>query len=203
MSLTITVDYENIPGQSSQARNIGMQINEILLDVYRNVTDMHNFWYGKRYNDIVTNFNSLVPQLNNFLEIVVSEIPYIFEKIVNNFSEVDIKQNMTVAQKESVQQIQTIPLSTEVGMKYIQGEVANIQNAIESDFHEIISLMSGLENTINQIGIEYETADNFKSQFKSLANSFRQFIENLERQFTNAMNVNRTQIQKAESGNTI
>ena len=52
---------------------------------------------------MVTKLNELAPQLNLFLEAIVGEVPYMFEEIANTVSNVDIKQNVAVPLKESVQ----------------------------------------------------------------------------------------------------
>ncbi len=199
----VLIDYEGIPQQSSSMRNIANQINEKLVNAYNDVMKMHEYWYGKRYNELVTKFNNLVPKLNQFLEVIVSEVPYILDSIANNFSSVDIGQNVSAAQRASAQNVQEIPITADVGMRYLQGEVANMESQIISSLHEAKELMQTMERTAGQMILECDGAGDFKSQFNKLTSSFGQTIDNIESQFTNLMAEDRKQIENAEKSNTV
>ena len=56
------VDYEAMPGQANEMRGHGRQLNTELSKVYSSVEEMHNSWYGKRYNELVKSFNEIIPQ---------------------------------------------------------------------------------------------------------------------------------------------
>lgn len=202
MSSEVRIDYENIPSQSGNIRNTALELNGRLTAVYKKVTEMHAHWYGKRYNELVTKFNELVPQLNQFLEVIVAEVPYMFEGIANNFSEVDIQQNIATARKESYKKIEEIPVIDDVGMRYIQEEVANVQTEILSDFASAKELMDSMQKTVQQIVLECDGADEFRSQFRTLTNAFKQVLDNVEAQFTELMNKDREAIETAEKSNT-
>lgn len=202
MSTDIKIDYENMPNQSNGIRNAALEINGKLLDVYQKIYEMHAHWYGKRYNELVLKFNELVPQLNQFLEVIVTEIPYMFEGIANNFSEIDIKQNVAVVRKESYQKIQAIEIFNDVGMRYLQSEVEPYQTEIVEDFHSAKDFMDEMQKTLEQIVLECDRADEFRNQFRILANTFKQVLDNVETQFTELMNKDREQIENAEKANT-
>ena len=53
MGAEILIDYENLPRQSSNIRNSAVQINKKLVEVYNKIGNMHENWYGMRYNDLV------------------------------------------------------------------------------------------------------------------------------------------------------
>lgn len=202
MSSEVRVDYENMPSQSDKIRNTALELNGRLTAVYQKVTEMHAHWYGKRYNELVTKFNELAPQLNQFLEVIVAEVPYMFEGIANNFSEVDIQQNIATARKESYKKIEEIPVIDDVGMRYIQEEVANVQTEILSDFTSAKELMDSMQKTVQQIVLECDGADEFRRQFRTLTNAFKQVLDNVEAQFTELMNKDREAIETAEKSNT-
>ena len=134
MSSSLKIDYESIPNQAENIRNTALEINDKILDVYKKVAEMHVHWYGKRYNELVSKFNELASQFNKFLEVIVSEIPCMFDKIANNFSEIDIQQNVATARKEGYKSIQEIQIFNDVGMRYLQSEVDPYQTEIVSDF---------------------------------------------------------------------
>ena len=47
MSSPLRIDYESIPNQANKIRNTALEINDKILDVYKQVADMHAHWYGK------------------------------------------------------------------------------------------------------------------------------------------------------------
>ena len=72
MARIMNVDYEAIPGKAQQMRSQGEELNTELTTAYQSITDMHNAWYGKRYNELVKSFNNIIPQINEMLQLVKS-----------------------------------------------------------------------------------------------------------------------------------
>lgn len=163
MSSTLKIDYESIPNQANRIRNTALEINDRILDVYKQVAEMHAHWYGKRYNELVSKFNELAPQFNKFLEVIVSQIPYMFDAIANDFSGIDIQQNVATARKEGYKSIQEIQIFNDVGMRYLQSEVDPYQTEIVSDFRSAKELMDSMQKTVEQIILQCDGADEFRS----------------------------------------
>ena len=70
------VYYEQMPQIASKMREDAMLLNQEISSAYSSITNMHNDWYGIRYNDLVKAFNNLIPSLNEMLELVVVKIPF-------------------------------------------------------------------------------------------------------------------------------
>ena len=196
MEKQIKIDYENMPNQSNSIRGQAIEINNKLLAIYRKISEMHICWYGKRYNELVTKFNELAPQLNLFLEAIVGEVPYMFEEIANTVSDVDIKQNVAVPQKESVQKIQALQVYDDVEMRYISKEVEEINNDIMKIFQEI-------DRTVDQIKLECDGSEEFRRQFVRLSDAFQYTIGNVESQFSKLMQQDRELMEEAERKNNV
>lgn len=201
MGSSIKIDYENMPTQSKSIRSRAIELNNKLLEVYRKIAEMHICWYGKRYNELVTKFNELAPQLNQFLEVIVGEVPYMFEQIANTVSDVDIKQNVAVPQKESVQKIQALPLINDVGMRYISKEVEEINTDVMRLFQEVEDIMQEIDRIVNQIKLECDGSEEFKRQFARLSETFQYTIGNVETQFAKLMQQDKELIETAEKKN--
>ena len=43
------VDYEAMPRNAKQMRNLGKQLNTEVTNAYKSIENMHSSWYGKRY----------------------------------------------------------------------------------------------------------------------------------------------------------
>lgn len=202
MEFSVKIDYENIPTQSNSIRNYAKEINMHLINIYRKVSEMHIYWYGKRYNELVAKFNELVPKLNQFLDVIVTEVPYIFETIANNFSEVDIQQNVSVPQKESVKRLQEIEIIDDVGMRYQSNDIEKIKREIEKELINTKETMNIMNKTVEKIELECCDAQEFRGQLNKLSYSFEYVLNMIQTQFVELMNKDRELIEKAEKSNT-
>ena len=201
MGSQIEIDYENIPAQSKNIRGLAREINNKLLNVYGKIAEMHVCWYGKRYNELVTNFNELVPQFNQFVDVIVGEVPYMFEKIANSISDVDVKYNVAVPQRESVQKIQLLPVIEDVGMRYISAEVDEINTNVVKLLQDAEDTMEGIKRIVEQINIDCDGSAEFKNQFSRLSDAFQYTINNVEKQFSELMKQDKELIETAEKKN--
>ena len=100
------VDYEAMPRQAKQMREYAIELNGEIRTAYSNVGEMHNSWYGIRYNELVKDFNELVPQVNDLLKLVVTDIPFAVETIANNYAQADKGQNVTSAEETAANKIE-------------------------------------------------------------------------------------------------
>ena len=201
MGSQIEIDYENIPAQSKNIRGLAREINNKLLNVYGKIAEMHVCWYGKRYNELVTNFNELVPQFNQFVDVIVGEVPYMFEKFANSISDVDVKYNVAVPQRESVQKIQLLPVIDDVGMRYISAEVDEINTNVVKLLQDAEDTMEGIKRIVEQINIDCDGSAEFKNQFSRLSDAFQYTINNVEKQFSELMKQDKELIETAEKKN--
>lgn len=203
MGVSVKVDYDEIPIESKSIRGYAKEINSNLIEVYKEVADMHAHWYGKRYNELVEKFNNLVPKLNQFLELIVGEVPCMYEKIANNFSEVDINQNVTTSQEEPVIKLTVNPIINDVGMRYIEEEVTVAEKSIVSILHDTIDTMEIINRTVSQMELVCDGAEEFNSQFSKLTDTFKQVLNNIETQFNMLMEQDRNLMKEAEKDSTV
>ena len=203
MAKIMTVDYEAIPGQASQMRSLGQTLNAELTNAYASITDMHAHWYGKRYNSLVQIFNNLIPQLDELLELVVGEIPFTLETIANNYSQADRGSNATSANKTAPNKIATIPISNDVGMRFLTQEVVAVQQSVSKNFKNSVDNMNAIENVYNGVTWQSEAADAFRARFQKLKSEIIASFEDINAQFTSLMTQTQEDIQNTESANTV
>lgn len=198
----IKIDYSSIPAQSKSIRNSAVDVNNKLLEVYNKIAEMHVCWYGKRYNEMVTYFNELVPNLNKFLDLIIGEVPYMFDEIANTISDVDIQQNVAVPQKDSIQKLQTVPIIDDVGMRYISSEVDEISNEIMQLLQDAEDSMEGVKRTVYSVPLECAGSEEYKNGFANLNNAFQYTINNIKVQFAKLMQADRELMEKTEKENS-
>ena len=197
------VDYERIPGQATQMRSEGQVLNTELKSAYESINLMRNFWYGKRYDSLVKEFNEIIPDINELLTLVVSEFPYALEIIANNYSQADKGANVTSPQNTAPNKINKILFSTGVGLRFISAQVEMTQTQVEKNFDNAKEKMNEIESIYNQIQWESEASQAFKAKFTKLKSQIISSFENIKSQFAKLMTQAQQDIQAAETSNTV
>lgn len=197
------VDYEAMAGQAKEMRGYGRQLNNEMTKAYSNVADMHNSWYGKRYNELVKSFNEMIPQLNEMLILVVTEVPYALENIANNYSQADRGQNVTAASNEAPNKLTNLSLSNDVGMKFMTSNVYTTRQNISTNFKNAKDQMDRVESAYSKIQWQSEASEAFKSKFTKLKNDIVTAFENINTQFTKLMQQTEQDIENAEKANNV
>lgn len=203
MANIMNVDYEAIPGQAQQMRALGQELNAGMTTAYQSITDMHSVWYGKRYNALVQEFNNLIPQVNEMLDLVVGQIPFALETVANNYAQADRGSNVTGASKTEPKKIANIPMSNDVGMKFLTSEVSSIQAKVSNNFKNAREKMNTIEGTYSKIQWQSEASDAFAAKFKKLKGEIVAAFENIDSQFVKLMNQTQEDIQATENANTV
>lgn len=197
------VDYESMPRQAKQMRGYALELNGELRTAYSNVGEMHNSWYGIRYNELVKDFNELVPQVNELLKLVVTDIPFAIETIANNYSQADRGQNATSAEETPANKIENLPILDDVGMRFMSGEVASTQKVVSEKFESSKELMNQIETEYNKVEWQSEAAESFRNKFNQLKNNILASFDNINNQFVKLMAQTQHDIETAEKANTV
>ena len=197
------VDYEAMPGQAKQMRDFAMELNEKLKTAYSNVGEMHNSWYGVRYNELVKDFNELIPQINDLLKLVVTEIPFAVETVANNYAQADKGQNVTSAEETSANNIENLPITNDVGMRFMTSDVANTQRNVSAKFDSSKELMNKIESEYNRVDWQSEASESFKVRFEKLKNDILSAFDNINNEFSKLMTQTQEDIENTEKSNTV
>lgn len=197
------VDYEAMPRQAKAMREYALELNNELRTAYSNVGEMHNSWYGVRYNELVKDFNELIPQVNDLLKLVVTEIPFAVETIANNYAQADKGQNVTSAEETSANNIENLPITNDVGMRFMTAEVANTQRSVSEKFDASKELMNKIEAEYNRVEWQSEASERFKARFNKLKNDILMAFDNINNEFSKLMTQTQQDIETTEKANTV
>jgi len=203
MANIIGVNYEAIPGIAAQMRSKGEELNREMTTTYESIAEMHNSWYGKRYNELVVGFNGLSLKINELLDLVVGEVPFKLETIANNYANADKGETIVSANKTAPNKIVELAMLNDTGMKFITNEVETVKTNVSNNFKESKELMSAIETIYNQIEWQSEAADAFRTKFINLKNDIITSFEEIETQFTTLMEQALQDIQATENANTV
>ena len=197
------VDYVAIPKQAKAMRADAQSINTELTNAYKSIEDMHRSWYGDRYKSLVKEFNNIIPEINELLQLIVKEIPFALETVANNYSQADKGTNATSATQTEPKKINKLSLPNDVGMRFITNDVTSVKGKVSTNFSNAKNKMDSIEATFNRITWESEAADTFKTKFKKLKASIVRSFEELKSQFEKLMNQTLQDMQSTEKANTV
>ena len=197
------VDYEAMPRQAKAMREYALELNSELRAAYTNIGEMHNSWYGVRYNELVKDFNELIPQINDLLKLVVTEIPFAVETVANNYAQADKGQNVTSAEETSANNIENLPITNDVGMRFMTSDVANTQRNVSAKFDSSKELMNKIESEYNRVDWQREASESFKVRFEKLKNDILSAFDNINNEFSKLMTQTQEDIENTEKSNTV
>lgn len=197
------VDYEAMPRNAKQMRSYGQQLNTEVTNAYNSVRDMRSSWYGKRYNELVKHFNNMIPQINEMLQLVVTDIPVTLEKVANNYSQADRGSNATTVENTTPRKITNIEIHNDVGMKFITANVQQVQTKVSNNFKNAKDQMNKISTEYNKVKWTSEASDAFKNKFNKLKTNITKSFEEIEQTFSKLMNQAKDDVQKSETSNTV
>ena len=197
------VDYEAMPRQAKAMREYALELNSELRAAYTNIGEMHNSWYGVRYNELVKDFNELIPQINDLLTLVVTEIPFAVETVANNYAQADKGQNVTSAEETSANNIENLPITNDVGMRFMTSDVANTQRNVSAKFDSSKELMNKIESEYNRVDWQSEASESFKARFEKLKNDILSAFDNINNEFSKLMTQTQEDIENTEKPHTL
>lgn len=197
------VDYEAMPRNAKQMRSFGQQLNTEVTNAYNSVRDMRSSWYGKRYNELVKHFNNMIPQINEMLQLVVTDIPVTLEKVANNYSQADRGSNATTVENTTPRKITNIEIHNDVGMKFITANVQQVQTKVSNNFKNAKDQMNKISTEYNKVKWTSEASEAFKTKFNKLKTEITKSFEDIEQTFSKLMNQAKEDVQKSETANTV
>ena len=104
----------SIPAKTDQMRGVGRELNEKMQNMYDKIRELHEFWYGERYNRLEEGFNKIRPSVNNIVELLFTQLPSSLDTIANNYSKLDRSMNIRTVSDEKPRIIEELPKYIEI-----------------------------------------------------------------------------------------
>ena len=197
------VDYEAMPGRARTIRENALELNSEMRNVYAKIGEMHNAWYGVRYNELVKDFNDMIPNINDMLELVVTEIPFALENIANNYAGADKGQGIVSAEETPANKIENLPITNDVGMRFMTADVANTQREVSAKFDSLKEIMDKIGAEYDRVVWDSEASEKFKARFSKIKSEIVASFDNINNQFAKLMTQTQEDIENTEKANTV
>ena len=204
MGKVIRVDYESIPSQAKSIRESGEQINALLINVYNQIGNMNNCWYGKRYNTLVKEFNEITETINQLLNLVVGEIPYALECVANNYSQAVEDINVVSANNKAPKTINKISITNKNnGVRFMSKQVNTIKETILSDLQKVCDYMNSINSKYGNLRWNSEVSDSFKNKLQKISTDVVSAIDSIKSEFSNLVIQAQNDMQSAENNSMV
>lgn len=198
------VDYMSIPGKTDQMRGVGRELNEKIQSVYDDVKNLHEYWYGERYNRLVEGFNKIRPTLNNIVKLIYTELPSSLDTIANNYSKLDRGMSIRTLNEELPKAIEEIPIVANDGkFRFVSTNVANTKQDVEGKINKAVELINEFENIYRAIEWESDAATAYETVFGKLKGEVVESLNNLKKEFTELMAQAEQDARLTENTNTV
>lgn len=197
-----SVNYEQIPGKANEIQGQGRQLNSELSNAWNSVNDLRSTWHGKRYNTLISYFNNITDEVNSMLKLVICEIPEALGTVAKNYAMAD-GGSVAAVGAGTVNAISTMGDSDTTTMAYNSSNASDVQSSVSTNFSTAESLMNDIESTFASIDWESEAKNAFQQRISSLKGQITEALENIRTQFTTLMQESQSDIEGAESANTV
>ena len=196
-------DYEGIAAKANQMRMIAQELNRELTNAYTSVQNMHNSWYGKRYNSLAKEFNEMVPHVNELLVLVVGNIPCDLETIANNYAGADSGARVVAATNTPPKKVSNLPMPNDVGLRFITSEVESVRASVSANFKNVVNKMETIWSTYTKMEWQSEASEAYTNEFSTIKKNIIEDFNNIENSFSKLMQQTLNDMQAAENANTV
>ena len=194
----------SIPAKTDQMRGVGRELNEKMQNMYDKIRELHEFWYGERYNRLVEGFNKIRPSVNNIVELIFTQLPASLDTIANNYSKLDRSMNIRTVSDEKPRIIEELPKMDDTGkFRFISNSVAEVKQEVEAKISKGIELIDEFENIYRTIDWESDAATAYQSLFAKLKEEVVTSLNNLKKDFTELMLQAEQDAKLTEDTNTV
>ena len=195
------VDYNGFPKVATNMRSEAEKLNKEINDLYKSLAEMKKDWYGPRYDELVKNFNKMIPDLNEITKLTVTKMPFTLETIANNYAKVDIGKGITAAVETAAKKIKDVAKSAKLNLRFEEKNVKTYQSSMETNLDKVLKLMDSIEERYKQLNWKSDASDEFQKTFKKLKSNITTNITGIKKDFTRLMNEARDDMQMVENAN--
>ena len=107
------------------------------------------------------------------------------------------------AEETSANNIENLPITNDVGMRFMTAEVANTQRSVSEKFDASKELMNKIETEYNRVEWQSEASESFKARFNKLKNDILMAFDNINNEFSKLMTQTQQDIENTEKANTV
>jgi len=200
------LDFNEFPDRARRLEDLGKDLASIMKDIYKEVNELHNFWYGKRYKELTILFGNVKPSLDEMLKLVGADIPDKLRIIANNYAMADHSDMVAQVGGTKVELLEEVVEFNDTTFRFLQKEIEGKRENImqlKSKMHAKFEEVNKFYTELNQIW-QSDAYETFKSKLTELQKLIDNTLEQIfDAEFTRLMNQTISDMQDAESKNTM
>jgi len=179
-----TIKYEQIPTAVNNMNDISRKMGEDIKAAYDKVRQMQSTtWYGKRYNDFTTYFNSYIDDpFVKILNYLVTEIPEFLKTWHINVSNFESVSPMNVS-VETVPTIEPVSPAATTGMFIDSDGVTEDETEVINRLDAVVATIQDYINCVDILDWRGPTANQFDTTMKASKTNLANTIESIKATF--------------------
>lgn len=198
---SISVSPSSLVTTAKKIRKNGQEVNQLFIEIFQLVDNMHQDWQGESYQKVRRDFNTLVVSINKIDKFIVEEIPTTLEKVANRFSNADEKGDITKVGTDTAINVTMLLASKDSGLRFIPNKVDDTKNLLVEKFEQAKEEITKIIKLMMDIGWSDNSQVVFTKVFEivtlNTTNSFNEVIQKLNRHIKEQI----TAMEKLESAN--
>ena len=198
---SISVSPSSLVTTAKKIRKNGQEVNQLFIEIFQLVDNMHQDWQGESYQKVRRDFNTLVVSINKIDKFIVEEIPTTLEKVANRFSNADEKGDITKVGTDTAINVTMLLASKDSGLRFIPNKVDDTKNLLVEKFEQAKEEITKIIKLMMEIGWSDNSQVVFTKVFEivtlNTTNSFNEVIQKLNRHIKEQI----TAMEKLESAN--
>ena len=205
--MSYSVDYKKLFPVGDKLRQEARALNRLVLDVHETLLQMHETWDGKRWGELATSWNRLIPLFGETCEFLVERAPYAIEVDAYNYAVAD---GVSLGAEPAKTPSRNIPGDLSIGTEVINlsDENATKENQkkyeIYTLFKKIIASLGEIEGIFNSTSSIWvgPAADNSRSKFarskQNISDNITKIQTRVDDCINNAINDLKSQEENAD-----
>lgn len=193
-------DYSSIPKIAKTIRELGLEMNTAFEKIYKKVENLRKYWYGSKYNKLVSMFNELAENVNEMLKMVVTDIPTSLGTVAYNYAVAD-HFALAKAQVTKPRKIGQIEKANQKQARFKTTEVETVRKNIESQFNQIQSKMNEIEKIYSKLSWISDASKTHFNKFSKLKTTILKNIDSIKSSFTKFVKEASASFEQAENAN--
>lgn len=203
MGITLHAKYDDMSSKSADIKKWGEKLYNDLKECYKTVSDLHNTWKGKRYQDLVVEFNKMTENLNNILD-VTGDFATNIDQIGKNYKGADHSHDAAKAAKVDLGKLNNLDTANEFDfIDFNEDDATACYNKVGKYFENSGTYMDNIMSVINGLSWTGTAQEADVAKFKELTDKIKTQMSKLIDNFKAQINAAKNDIVTAENTNII
>ena len=198
MASNVDVDYDDMVKKANNIATYASIVNKDICNVYQEIKEMKNVWYGASYDRFVNTSNYFIPDLDKLFRFIVTEGPAELAAKAVSYARGDLSTVNHTGNK-SPKKIENVPLSNKAPkLRFQPQNISSAREQMERNFSEAEQECDTIVHILDSVEWESVAASSTKSKMKTSINNVKSIIGKIRQAMSTIITQQTTTINAIE-----